>query len=64
MHRGLTDVEDHDTDDAEIEDQSSWTTTAERTTGTDEETSTDGSTDGNHMQMALLQRVVELVVRI
>lgn len=35
-------------------------TTAEGTTRTDEETSTDTATDGNHVEMARLHRLVEL----
>lgn len=34
-------------------------TTVEGTTRTDEETSTDGATNGNHVQMARLHRLVE-----
>lgn len=52
----------HHTDDGETDQERSGTTLGESTTRTDEETSTNTTTDGNHVQMPGLQGLVELVV--
>jgi hypothetical protein len=75
----LTDVEDHDSHDGEVEEKRGRAlgsksarvsfevsrlletyTLGEGSTGTDEETSTNGATDGNHVQVARLHGPVKL----
>lgn len=56
----MDDVEDHDSSNQEADEDGTGTTLGEGTTGTDEETSTDGATDGNHVQVTLLHGTIEL----
>jgi hypothetical protein len=53
-------VEHHDTNDQEVHEERTGSTLAQSTTGTDEETSTDGTTDGNHVKMASLHGAIQL----
>lgn len=55
----LTDVEDHDSHEREINEDRGGATLVEGTSGTDEEASTDGTTDGDHVKMAGLHGLVE-----
>jgi len=55
----VDDVENHDSHEAEVNEEGRGTTVAEGTSGTDEETSTDRATDGDHVKMASLHRLVE-----
>ena len=50
------------TDDGETDQERSGTTLGESATRTDEETSTNATTDGNHVQMSGFQGLVKLVV--
>ena len=58
--KGVHDVKDHDTSDSEADEDRGRATLGHGTTRTDEETSTDGTTDGNHVKMALLHGAIEL----
>ena len=52
----------YDTNDGETNQERSGTTLGKSTTRTNEETSTNATTDGNHIQMPGLQGLVQLVV--
>lgn len=58
------DVEHHDTDDKVVNDQTSRAARSEGVTSTNEETSTDGAADSNHVQVATLHGLVQLVVAV
>jgi len=45
----------HETDQGEANQQRRGTSGGQRLSGTDEETSSDGTTDGNHLQMTALE---------
>jgi hypothetical protein len=55
----MDNVEDHDTSNQEADEDSAGATFGEGTTGTDKETSTDRTTNGNHVEMALLHGPIE-----
>lgn len=55
----MDDVEDHDTSDGETDKDGTWTTLGESTARADEETSTDRTSNGDHMEMALLHGAIE-----
>jgi len=55
----LTDIEDHSTHDHEIDQDSTWTTFSEGRTRTNKETSTNRSSDGDHVKMARLHGLVQ-----
>jgi hypothetical protein len=59
LSEGVDNVEDHDTGDGEADEDGTRATTGESATRTDEETGTDGTTDGNHVQVAGLHGLVE-----
>ena len=61
LTKGVHDVEHHDTDDEEIDEQGGRATVGKGLAGTDEETSTDRTTDGDHVQMASLHGSLELL---
>jgi hypothetical protein len=58
------DVEHHDTDEEVVEEKRDGATTVESTTSADEETGTNGTTSSNHLQVAALHGLVELVVTV
>ena len=60
LTKGVHDVEHHDADDHEIDKQRGRTAVVQRLAGTDEETGTDGAADGNHVQVARLERALDL----
>ena len=55
------DLQDHYTHDGEAEDQTGGTALVEGAAAADEETGADGAANGNHVQMAGLHRLMELV---
>jgi len=55
-------MDTYHTDDGETDQKRSWTTPGKSATRTDEETSTNATTDRNHVQMPGLQGLVQLVV--
>lgn len=60
LAKGVDDVEHHDTDDHEIDKERSRAAVVQGLAGTDEETSTDGAADGNHVQVAGLHGALDL----
>lgn len=62
LAEGVDDVEDHDTGDGEADEDRTGTTLNKGATGADEETSTDGTADGNHVQVTGLHGAIELDV--
>lgn len=58
--KSIDDVEDHDTGDQETDEDGSWATTGEGLSGTDEETSTNRTTNCNHVQMTSLHGLIEI----
>jgi len=62
--QGKDNVEHHDTDNRVIDQQTGRPTPSQGGAGTDEETSTDGATNGNHVQMTALHGLVKLIVRV
>ena len=59
--KSVHDVEDHDTSDSEAEEDRGRATLGEGTTRTDEETSTDGTTDGNKLNLSVVETTLKLV---
>ena len=56
----LTDVENHDSDDEEVQSERGRAAIREGLSRADEETSTDGTTDSNHVQVARLHGPLQL----
>jgi hypothetical protein len=55
LSKGVDREQQHHPDDDEIDYQRGRTTTAQSTTRTNEQTSSDGTTDGNHLHVSTLQ---------
>lgn len=64
LSKSEDDVEHHDTDDEVVDDQTGRATGSKSITSTDEETSTNGAANGNHVQVAALHGLVQLVVAV
>lgn len=62
LAKGVDDEEDHETSDHEADEDRGRAATGEGVAGTDEETSTDGTTDGNHVQVTSLHGTIEFDV--
>lgn len=55
-------AEKHHTDNDKVDEQRSRTTGVEGASGADEETSTNGTTDGNHLHVPALELAVQLAL--
>src|ERR1700761_3179294 len=61
LTKSVDDIEDHDTGDKEADQQRSRTTSGQSTSRTDEKTSANGTSNGNHVEVTRLHGAVQLV---
>jgi hypothetical protein len=57
----IDDVENHDTHDGKANEQRRWTTFSQCASGADKEASSNGTTNGDHVEMARLHGAVQLI---